>query len=76
MAESRKLCTKPCVQTPVGWGGVGRYDLHVSMPTMQALQKLSPEDLKVEFKESYTRPGVKQSTTTKLVESKFIYKYK
>lgn len=76
MAESRELCTKPCVQTPVGWGGFGGYDLHVSMPTMQALKKLSPEDLEIEFKESYMRSGVKQSTTTKLAESKFIYKYK
>lgn len=76
MVESQKLCTKPCVQTPVGLGGLGWYDLHVSMPTMQVLRKLSPEDLEVEFKESYTRSGVKQSTTTKLVKSKFIYKYK
>lgn len=43
---------------------------------MQALRKLSPEDLEIEFKESYMRSGVKQPTTTKLVESKFIYKYK
>lgn len=73
--ETRTMHKALCSNTS-GVGRVGRYDLHVSTLTMQALRKLSPEDLEVEFKGSYTRPGVKQSTTTKLIESKFIYKYK